>query len=322
MRIRLGYVAMTLNLQDCSPSGTVTVAAFEKIANAEGKMHRLRKITAQNLQNTYRILLYNQASDIHVYRFTSKLVPLATHPLVEHWDYTADFREEFLKIGDFVKEHDMRVSAHPDHFTLINTNSPAVLEASLRDLDYHVKLLEAMGLDACKYKLVIHTGGLYKDREQSIARFKENFVQLPERIRCRIILENDDKSFSARDVLGICQELKIPMVLDVHHHACVNHGEALEDMLKDIFNTWEGQGYNPKVHFSSPKSEKDFRSHADVIDFSAFETFLRIAAPIGRNFDIMLEAKDKDNALLRLSEQLSAVPWAQKADTSTFDILL
>ena len=321
MIIRLGYVAMTLNLQDSSPSGTVTVTAYNKLPNEEAQHHRLKKLTEKNLENTRRILLYNKAMGIEVYRFTSKLVPLATHPLIDRWDYLAEFSEEFKRIGKLVKENDFRVSAHPDHFTIINSPSWDVVKDAVKDLDYHVKVYEAMGLDDYKYKLVLHVGGLYKDKELSLERFKRNFINLPDRIRKRIIIENDDKSFSAHDVLCLCKELKVPMVLDVHHHKCVNDGEKLEDMLEDIFNTWNGEAFPPKIHFSSPKSEKDFRSHADNIDINEFLEFLDIARKQGRDFDVMLEAKNKDSALLKLSEDLKSVTGLKRISNGKFEIL-
>lgn len=320
MRFRLGYVAMTLNLVDCSPSNTVTLTSFNKLAGEEARLYRLRKLTRKNLENTLRILRYNQAYNIKVYRLTSKLVPLATHPIIEHWDYIADFKEEFREIGDFAKENDFRISAHPDHYTLINSASEKVVADALADLDYHVKVYEAMGLSDCRYKLVIHVGGLYKDKPTSIHRFKESFRKLPDRIRCRIILENDDKSYTAADVLGICKELQIPMVLDVHHHRCVNNGERLEELLPQIFDTWKDEVFPPKIHFSSPKCEKDFRSHADWIESEEFVHFLQIVRETGRDFDVMLEAKSKDSALLQLSEQLGAVDWVRKINEAEFEM--
>jgi len=321
MIFRLGYVAMTLNLVDASPSGTVTVSTFNKLPDYEAKMYRLRKITRKNLENTMRILRYNQAYNIKVYRLTSKLVPLATHPLIDKWDYVADFKNEFREIGNFIKENNFRVSAHPDHYTLLNSKSGDVLEDSIKDLDYHVRIYEAMGLSDYKYKLVMHVGGIYKSKEASIDRFKDNFMKLPDRIRKRIILENDDKSYSASDVLGICTELKITMVIDIHHHNCVNNGEKLQHLLPEVFRTWEGEYFNPKIHFSSPKSPTSFRSHADDIDLQEFIDFLKVAKTTEKNFDVMLEAKNKDAALLKLSEQLSGVRGIKRINEAEFEIL-
>ena len=311
---------MTLELAECSPSGTVTLATYNRLADDDARLYRLRKITARNLENTLRILRYNKAMDIMVYRLTSKLVPLATHPATSGWDYTEDFRKEFGEIGAFIKENNFRVSAHPDHYTLINSSSGTVTEASFSDLDYHVRLFEAMGLEDYRYKLVMHVGGLYKDKPASIARFKENFVKLPDRIRKRIILENDDKSYSASDVLELCNELEIPMVLDVHHYHCVEDFMSLDKLLPLVFDTWKGEFFKPKVHFSSPKSNKEYRSHADLIDFAEFKAFLEIAAFTGRDFDVMLEAKSKDRALFQLSEQLGGLDWIRKTGEGEFEV--
>lgn len=318
MIFRLGYVAMTLNLVDCSPSCTITVAGLNKLPDQNVKFNKLRKLAQKNLENTLRILKYNKAVNIQVYRLTSKLIPLATHGSTEDWDYTEDLKNEFKLVGDFILENSMRISAHPDHFTLINSTSEKVFVDSVKDLDYHVKVYEAMGLIDYKYKLVLHVGGVYKDKKAAITQFKENFPKLPDRIRKRIILENDDKSYSAPDVLQICNEMKIPMVLDVHHYNCVNNGEKLIDILPDVFNTWNNESLNPKIHFSCPKNSKDFRSHSDYIDAEDFASFLAQAVRVGRDFDVMLEAKAKDSALLKLSEELSKIPEIKKINEAEF----
>jgi UV DNA damage endonuclease len=320
MIFRLGFVAMTLNLVDCSPSGTVTVTGLNKLSDEKVKLNKLRKVAKKNLESTLRILLYNKAYNIHVYRLTSKLIPLATHSSIDGWDYAEDFKNEFQSIGKFIIENNMRISAHPDHYTLINSISEKVFTDSVRDLDYHVKVYEAMGLVDYKYKLVLHVGGVYKDKKASIEQFKENFIKLPERIRKRIILENDDKSYTAFDVLGICREIKIPMVLDVHHHNCVNSGEQLSDLLPEIFKTWNGESFNPKVHFSSPKSCKDFRSHSDFIGADEFYDFLKQASRVDRDFDVMLEAKAKDAALLKLSDELVEMKGIKRISEGEFII--
>lgn len=322
MIFRLGYVAMTMDLVDCSPSGSVTVTALNKLPDEEARLYRLRKTSRKNLENTLRILRYNKAYNINVYRLTSKLIPLATHPMIDGWDYASDFKNEFREIGDFIKENDFRISAHPDHYTLINSTSAKVLEDSIKDLDYHVKIYEAMGLaDDYRYKLVMHIGGLYKDKKISIERFKENFIKLPDRIRNRITLENDDKSYTTADVLDICKDLNIPMVVDIHHHNCVNNGENLQDMLGSIFGTWKNEYFKPKIHFSSPRSCNDFRSHSDDIDLTEFENFLKVAQKAGTDFDVMLEAKNKNLALLKLSSQLDKLNGIRRINEGEFEMI-
>lgn len=306
MRIRFGYVAMALNVKDASPSKTVTATTLGKIEDEEARIIKLRKIGKENLENTLRILRYNAAHDIAVYRLTSKLMPLVTHALGEKWDYTSDLRDEFKAVGDFIKENNLRVSSHPDHFTLLNSPREDVLVASLKDLDYHENIYSAMGLDYTA-KMVLHIGGLYKDKGMSVGRFKENYGNLKESLKKSIILENDDKIYTSEEVLGICREVKAPMVLDVHHDWCNPGSRDIGELIGSIFDTWNSQGIPPKIHLSSPKSEKDFRSHADYIDREDLLRFLYKAKEIDRDFDIMIEAKQKDLALHKLMEDIKDV---------------
>ena len=319
MRIRLGYVAMALGLQDGSPNKTLTYKRYTELKDDEIRLYKLKDLTKQNLEISRRILLYNKASDIHLYRFTSKLIPLATHAEVFNWDYTALFKEEFEELGRLIKDIGIRVSAHPDHFTVINTPKTEILKSAVVDLDYHVRLFEAMNLDEKEAKLVVHVGGTYGSKEKAAERFIENFRNIDPRLSKRIILENDDKSFTAKEVLSICKKLSIPMVLDIHHHWCNNDGEKLEDLWEDIYNTWNREAFPPKIHVSSPKDNKNIRAHSDYVDIKFLMGFLRIAKALDRDFDIMIEAKMKDNALLKAMEELKAMGKVSIIDGGTIE---
>ena len=302
MEIRFGYVAISMNLENCSPSKTATVSVLDKLDDRKNKLNRLKHIAKENLQNTLRILKYNKAKNIFVYRMSSKIFPLATYPGLEYTNYIEELKPELVELGKYIKENNMRVSSHPDHFVLLNSISKKVYEDSVKDLMYHLGMFEAMGLDE-NYKFVLHVGGMYKNKNDSILRFYEGFENLDEKLKKRIILENDDKSFNAQDVLSICNEIKIPMVLDVHHHNCNKCEIELKDLLNEAFDTWKNQKLIPKIHYSSPKDSKNFRNHADYINIEEFSKFLEVAKGVDRDFDIMLEAKQKDNALLKLRKE-------------------
>ncbi len=304
MDIRFGYVAMSLEVDNCSPSKTITLKSLEKLPDKESQLYHLRKLTETNLNNTLRLLYHNSSLGIEVYRFTSKIVPMATHPVAQGFDYVLEFKNLFQKIGDYVKDKGFRVSAHPDHFTVLNTPNPDVLEVSFRDLQYHHSLFEAMGLDG-NTKLVLHIGGSYGNKEKAKMRFVDNFKKLPQAIAQRIILENDDKSYNAQEVLEICQEVNAPMVLDYHHYLCNRDEHNLENLITDIFSTWKGE--IPKIHMSSPKSDSQFRHHADYIELKQFMEFLSIVKGGIEKFDVMIEAKAKDKALLKLLDDLKNV---------------
>lgn len=315
MIVRFGYVAMSTTLVNSSPSRTMTYKTFSGLSDQGAALRRLESIARENLHNTLRLLRHCVAHDIHVYRFTSKLIPLATHEalLSLDWNPYEALAESFAEVGQYVKSHGMRVSFHPDHFTVLSTPRPEVLRNSIRDLDYHVAMLEAMGLDG-RAKNNIHVGGAYGDKPSAGERFKENVSGLPDKIKQRLTLENDDKTFNAPETLEIAESLGLPMVLDIHHQWVNNEGETPAELWPRIYETWrspfaqagtpEGEFLAPKIHASSPKSTSDPRGHADHVIVAPLLHFLRSIAPITEQVDVMLEAKLKDGAVFALMEDL------------------
>ncbi|WP_410770822.1 UV DNA damage repair endonuclease UvsE [Fontibacillus sp. BL9] len=315
MIVRFGYVAMSTVVGNASPSRTMTYKTFSGLSDREAAVRRLESIAAENLRNTLRLLRHNVAHDIRVYRFSSKLIPLATHEALRDWNPFEALREPFAEVGEFVKRHGIRVSFHPDHFTVFSTPRPEVLRSSERDLGYHVDMLEAMGMDG-RAKNNIHVGGAYGDKPSAGARFKEQVSALPDRFKQRLTLENDDKTFNVPETLEICEALGLPMVLDIHHQWVNNEGEDPAELWPRIMQTWTSpfaqagsakeEPLPPKIHASSPKSASDPRGHADHVIAGPLLHFLRnIAAKGTEAVDVMLEAKLKDGALFALMEDLA-----------------
>lgn len=303
MIVRFGYVAMSMNVKNASPSKTMTATIFHKIGDRAAAIRKLERIAGENIFNTLRLLRHNRAHDIHLYRFSSKLIPLIGHEILEDWDPFPALQESFKQVGDYVKEHKMRVSFHPDHFTVISTPRPEVLKSSMKDLQRHARMLKSMGLDN-RAKNNIHIGGTYGNKEESMKRFLQQFRQIDPSIQKQITLENDDKTFTAEETLYACEQLEVPMVLDIHHHVVNNNGEKMDKMWTRILKTWEDQSIPPKIHVSSPKSEKDPRGHADFVNTHDLLEFLRSIADLTPHLDVMIEAKKKDDALFQLIEDL------------------
>ncbi|NQX48827.1 UV DNA damage repair endonuclease UvsE [Paenibacillus tritici] len=316
MIVRFGYVAMSTVIPDCSPSKTMTMASLSKLDDREAGLRRLESIARVNLHNTLRLLKHNVGSDIKVYRLTSKLVPLATHPDLADWNPLSSLAEEFAEVGAYVKKHGLRVSFHPDHFTVLSTPRPEVLASSVRDLQHHADMLEAMGLPATA-KSNIHIGGAYGDKPLSAARFCEQCSALPLALRERMTLENDDKTFNAVETLEVCRRLGLPMVLDIHHQWVNNDGELPWELWPEIRKTWTsplalkdvlpGEHLPPKIHVSSPRSPSDPRSHADGVEPAPLVAFLKRIAADTPAVDVMIEAKLKDGALFGLMEEMKGL---------------
>ncbi|OPJ57017.1 UV DNA damage repair endonuclease UvsE [Alkalithermobacter paradoxus] len=319
MRIRFGYVAIALNLPKVTSSSTLTYARYKKMTSSEERISALKKVTLSNLDDLYKILEYNIQNDIHFYRITSKLVPLDTHPDVTDWDYRRYFKKDFERIGKLIKKHGMRVDTHPDQFNVINSTKEDVVENTKNTLLSHVNLFEDMNYK--HGKMVIHVGSAQGGKEEAIKRFITNFSKFPIEIRKKLILENDDKSFTTKEVLNICKELDIPMVLDVHHHICNSGGDNLDSMINDIFNTWNKEDLPPKIHFSSPKEGQKDRKHSDYINPYDFIEFVEKCKRVNMDFDVMIEAKQKDLSLFKLIDDLKDIKKNWKwIDKTTLEI--
>lgn len=292
----------------------MTMASFAKLADREAGLRRLERLAEENLGNTLRLLKHCKYMDVKVFRFTSKFIPLATHEALADWSPYEALAPAFAEVGDFVKEQGMRVSFHPDHFTVLSTPREGVLRHSTKDLDHHVRMLELMGLDE-RATCNIHIGGTYGDKAAAGERFLRHFAGLDGRIRRRLTLENDDKTFNAAETLAISEAAGAPMVLDIHHHAVNSGGERAEALWPRIMRTWQRPEANapplpPKIHASSPKSANDPRGHADYVEPGPLLDFLVAIADGTPAVDVMIEAKRKDEALLKLMDDLRAVSAA------------
>lgn len=291
MKIRLGYVSISKTL-DISTSKTITYTEFIK----NNDFNKLDNIIKENLCNLEKIIDYNIKNNVHFYRLTSKLIPLATLEEVD-FDYIEGYKDYYKRIGDKIKKYNIRVDTHPDQFCVLNSTKKEIVESSINILKYHYNILNALGIE--NKIIILHIGSSVLGKYNSIKRFINNFNKLPNYLKKCIALENDDKIYNIKDCLELCEFLNIPMVLDYHHHICNNDGIDINLYLKRIFNTWND---TPKMHFSSPKNKtkKDFRTHHEYIDIDDFISFLDKIKLLNTNLDIILECKAKDEALFRL----------------------
>jgi len=275
----------------------VGFACMSKKCNTKYQTFRLASFSEQrlhttimhNIKETERTLYQCISDNVKLFRMSSDLVPFATHELIKGIDYMSWLKPDLKRLGKIVKNNNIRVSMHPSQMCIINSPKSDVVKNSVKDLIYHYNLLNLIGLD--DFNIVIHVGGVYGDKAEAVKRFVNIFNRFPEKLKQHIILENDDKSYTINDVLEIHNETGVKVCFDYHHHVCNNDGSELN--LGAVFGTWGD--VVPKIHVSSPKSDKEFRSHSDIIDFSYCKDFF--ISSKGYEFDVMLECKDKDLAV-------------------------
>jgi len=317
--VRLGYVAMSMELKNASPSQTMTFTQFQKIEDREAAIRKLERISLSNLQNTLRILKHNAASEIHFYRLSSRLIPLANHEELLDWNYMKPLHKLLREISDFANNHEIRIDFHPDHFVLINSMKKEILLNSIQTLKMHYLLLKGMGIEPT-HRCVMHVGGNYKETEVSLERFIDNWMSVPKSIQKMIMLENDDTSFTLEDTLYLCEKLDIPLVFDYHHHLAHYRNADWEVHWNRVLQSWRHSPLPVKMHISSPKSQQAFRHHADFVDVKMFFQFLKEIKGSVKQIDCMIEAKRKDEALLHLMEEIKMSDDVEIINGSSFHL--
>ena len=313
MKIRLGYACISKTLSNVTTSSTVTYTTFQK----DKDYKKIDTAIKSNLNALKEILTYNIKNNIHFFRLSSKLIPLATKSDVI-FDYIDPYKDYYHSIAKIIKDNKLRIDFHPDEFCVLNSTKSEVVKNSIAILEYHYNLLKALEI---KNKiLVLHIGGNTFGKKNSISRFINNFNTLSKEIQESIAIENDDKIFIISDCVYISKKLNVPVILDYHHHIC-NHDELdINDYLKDILSSWHNT--TPKMHFSSPKNKtkKDFRSHNDYINVDDFINFIDLLKPFNHDVDIMIEAKAKDEALFRLVRELKYKTNYTFIDDTSFEV--
>ncbi len=281
--MRIGYPCINRSLE-CRASRTFRLKSYSE--------ERLVETVTGNLDCLGRILEFNVEHGLLFFRITSDLVPFASHPVCR-FDWGGHFRDEFRRIGRFINRHKIRISMHPDQFTLINSLKDEIFERSRRELLYHARVLDLLGLNRTA-KIQIHVGGVYGDKPAAINRFIARYGTLEEEIRRRLVIENDDVSYTLADCLSVSSETGIPVLFDVFHHSVNCSGEPVPEAVRRAAGTWKKRDGILMTDYSSQKPGAARGSHAESIDIRDFRKFLAAAAPV--DFDVMLEIKDKERS--------------------------
>lgn len=256
---------------------------------------RLIDTVENNLDCLEKMLDYNIKHDIFFFRITSELVPFASHHINE-FDWQAHFEKRFDEIGGKIRDNDIRISMHPDQFIVLNSNKEKVVENSISELDYHADVLDLLKLDKTA-KIQLHVGGVYGNKQKSMERFVIRYKKLDSKIKDRLVIENDDVSYSLKDCIDINEMSDIPVLFDYFHHHVNDSGEDVKEALESTSNTWKEKDGIPMTDYSSQEPNEKPGKHAESIDIKDFNDFIETSKPY--DFDVMLEIKDKEKSALK-----------------------
>jgi len=276
-----------------------TTAKYTAKLSADERLTRLSNICLHNAESLLEALKFCRLNGIGAFRINSQILPLKTHPQlayeIEDLPQSTEIVNAFKKCKTYCHRHNLRTSFHPDQFILLSSPNPEVTRRSIADLRYQAEVAEWVGADVIN----IHAGGAYGNKDEALERLVTQTRDLPQNVRRRLTLENDDRLYSPRDLLPVCEKLAIPLVYDLHHHRCLPDGRNVEGTTQLALKTWDRE---PLFHISSPlKSWQDRnpRNHHDYINLDDFpECWLKL------EITVEVEAKAKELAVLKLMREI------------------
>ncbi|KAI0115590.1 UV-endonuclease UvdE-domain-containing protein [Nemania sp. FL0031] len=285
----------------------------EQPAEVERGQKYVEALGLANARDIVKMLRWNDKYGIKFMRLSSEMFPFASH---EEYGYKlAPFASEVLAdAGRVAGELGHRLTTHPGQFTQLASPRSEVIENSIRDLEYHNEMLSLLRLPRQQDKdavMILHMGGVFSDKAATLGRFRANYGLLSDEIKARLVLENDDVSWTVHDLLPMCEELNIPFVLDFHHHNIMFDKGMIREGTKDIMElyprikaTWDRKGITQKMHYSEPCPEavtpRQRRKHRPRV---------MTLPPCPDTMDLMIEAKDKEQAVFELMRTFRLPGW-------------
>ena len=285
---------------------TTTAKALAPLKR-DAQLAKLSTICLHNVENLHQAVETAHRLGIGAFRIMSPLFPRMTHPDI-------GYGLNDLPEGDIITQRitatralamrcDLRLSFHPDQFVVLSSPHPEVVKNSLRELEYQGELAVAIGADVIN----LHAGGVYGDKELALQRFAAVLSDLSPAVRRRLSVENDDSSYTVRDLLPLCSRTSLPLVYDVHHHRCNPDSLTIIEATELAAATWQGSGREPYCHLSSPRTgwqTGNPRPHADYIDLADLPECWQ-----GRIMTIDIEAKAKELAVVKLMAEVQGRGW-------------
>lgn len=288
--IRLGYPTQNLTI----PASTNRTLRLASLADA-GKV---RDLVRENITGLKTILRWNAEHGIGLFRMGQALIPFASHPAFPY-DWEAVHGDDLREAGELARALGIRLSMHPGQYINPGSPKPEVVERSLAELRYVASVFGLLG--GPDGVIVLHMGGAYADRSASAARFVDALSPELQILRY-LALENDERVWTVAEIVQTARTLGIPAITDSFHHD-LNPGDlTLKEALDLSLPTWDFRGVRPKLHLSSQDPDKQPGAHAYYVESRDWHALL--TALDGREADVMVEAKGKEQALAPMGVEI------------------
>ena len=300
MTVNLGYACIneTLKKQKISCNRGMIKRTFQ----AKGIAYA-SELALANVTDLKKIIEWNNANGISVYRMTSCLFPwFSEYDIFDMPDIDA-IADIMAEAGKIAMDAGQRLSFHPGPFNCLGSHNEKVVLKTIAELDAHAAQMDLMGLPVSpQAKINIHIGGAYGEHDKALARFCDNFKRLAPSTQARLTVENDDRQsmFSTKMLYdGVSKHIGIPIVFDSHHHDLGPQDLDYHDAFHLARQTWIDRGVKQQCHHSN--SRKDYEdssvkatAHSDWY-YTPFEAY-------DKDVDVVLECKKKELALFKYRE--------------------
>ncbi|MFH7028481.1 MAG: UV DNA damage repair endonuclease UvsE [Heteroscytonema crispum UTEX LB 1556] len=258
----LGLVCITFSKQ--VRFRTMTRTRYLQLT-VEQRESALKELYRDNLQRLFGALSFCQENNIQLYRMPSGLFPLSDMEEEIGANILEGMSADLAKIGQQAAELGIRMVLHPDQFVVLSSDSPDVVATSIKILERHARTFDLLGLERSPWALMNIHGGKSQRADQLVRVISE----LPENIKNRLTLENDEYAYSTSEILEVCQRAGIPLVFDAHHHICHENLDSYDhpsvtDMFYAARETWANRDWQ-LVHISNGEQAFNDRKHSDLI---------------------------------------------------------
>ena len=298
---QIGYACINMELSKQKPKIYTGRSMIKRTFEQRGIQYA-SQLGLDNTKDLYKIIKWNNENGFKFFRITSNLFPWCSEYKLQDMPDYREIKMILREIGKYVKANDMRITSHPGPFNVLTSPREQVVQNCVKDLSIHGEVFDMMGLSRTPYnKINIHIGGAYGDKTAAMKRFCENFHLLPNSVKSRLTVENDDKAsmYSVKDLYdGVYKVIGIPIVFDYHHHKFCTGDLSERQALEMAISTWGD--IIPVVHYSESRSREyndttiREQAHSDYV-YDYIDTY-------GNRVDIMVEAKMKELAVLRYKE--------------------
>jgi UV DNA damage endonuclease len=255
-----------------------------------------------NVKRLAEMMPFMHAQGVQLFRISSAMFPLADQVDRSLWD-NPEVIQQLTNVGAYIKQRGIRVTTHPGQFCVLSSDSDSVVAKAFVELNIHGWMFDAMGLDASPfYAINIHGG-----KSDRASRLIDQIKSLPNNVRKRLTLENDESAYNVVDLLSVFKETGVPVVFDSHHHTFNDSGITVDEAFAAAAETWP-EGIKPLQHLSNTEPAlvngnfMDRRKHSDMIHYVPD---VQLAALRENTIDVEVEAKMKNLATTKMKKQFS-----------------